>query len=597
MNMSIHARLTKVDEEKRIVYGRAVDETPDRSGEAFDYTTSKAHFQEWSKEAQDATDGKSFGNLRAMHGKVAAGKLVGIDFDDVNKAIDVSAHVVDDNEWKKVMEGVYTGFSIGGSYVKKWADGSVKKADGKPVQRYTAKPSELSLVDRPCIPSAKFFDVQKADGSTVQSEFKSVLTDEAIETAARELCKAAGEQPDMLDTTDGINQPFWKHFTSAAIGNLTKGDEIPDGDGIDNTSAPAEPAGGPDRETMLKALTEAYGGDAIAKYSDEEVAKHYAALLEKNATGAGPTTSGASPSSEAQPSVAPTTTEYEVEGSDDEVGKLATIMHDEKLAMKDVLLFVGHGLGVRKADLEMAEILAKEDSGELKKGMYLVGRLASVIQSLDDIRSSVVWEEQAEKDVGSKLPTKAGNLLAAATDLLREMVLEETAELLNPASGTASPVLAMAHFGDLQKIGARNSSSDASRIQKVHDLAVELGCACATKEASAPLGDLAKGVTPDDLNKAVSEAINKALEPVQKLNTELLEKVAKLEAQPAAPRGVLRAISKGADTVDTGGAGPSIQPVVKNGQENEVATLIKMAHQSGGVSMGLRPDGSSIINK
>ena len=68
--MQIFARITKVDEATGKVYGRAVQEVVDRSGEIFDYETSKPLFAKWSEAAASATDGKSVGNLRAMHGKV-----------------------------------------------------------------------------------------------------------------------------------------------------------------------------------------------------------------------------------------------------------------------------------------------------------------------------------------------------------------------------------------------------------------------------------------------------------------------------------------------------------------------------------------------
>ena len=115
--MKLFAQIRKVDEEKRLVFGRLADESVDKADESMDYLSSKPHFQKWSADIAKDTDGKSLGNLRAMHGKVAAGKFVQIDFDDAAKTIDVCAKVVDDGEWKKVCEGVYTGFSIGGSYV------------------------------------------------------------------------------------------------------------------------------------------------------------------------------------------------------------------------------------------------------------------------------------------------------------------------------------------------------------------------------------------------------------------------------------------------------------------------------------------------
>lgn len=168
------ARLTKVDAATRTVTGIAVSETPDRAGEIFDYETSKAYWQQWTDSIAKATDGKSVGNVREMHGNSAAGKLLSIMFDDDAKSIEVVAKVVDDAAWKKCEEGVYAGFSMGGNYVRKWDDGALK--------RYTGKPSEISLVDLPCIPDALFtdisksaatFDLTKADGTHELRKFVS----------------------------------------------------------------------------------------------------------------------------------------------------------------------------------------------------------------------------------------------------------------------------------------------------------------------------------------------------------------------------------------------------------------------------------------
>ena len=146
--------LAKVDLDRRLVTGVATAETPDRSGEIFDYASSKPYFEKWSSEAEAASGGKSLGAVRAMHGPVAAGKLTDIGFDDDAKRITVCAKIVDDDEWRKVQEGVYTGFSQGGRYVKRWADPDFG------LTRYTAEPHEISLVDLPCVPDATF-DVVK----------------------------------------------------------------------------------------------------------------------------------------------------------------------------------------------------------------------------------------------------------------------------------------------------------------------------------------------------------------------------------------------------------------------------------------------------
>ena len=190
--MQAFAQIRKVDEEKRLVYGRLAHESVDKADEVMDYASSKPYFQKWSADIAKDTGGQSLGNLRAMHGKVAAGKFVQVDFNDAEKAVDVVAKVVDDNEWKKVVEGVYTGFSIGGSYV---GASKVEKVDGREVRRYTANPTEGSLVDRPCIPTAKFFEVRKADGTTLQKAF-----------AGAEPSEPAADVPEVSGTPEQLAQ-------------------------------------------------------------------------------------------------------------------------------------------------------------------------------------------------------------------------------------------------------------------------------------------------------------------------------------------------------------------------------------------------------
>jgi hypothetical protein len=196
--MEIYAQITKVDEARREVWGRAAQEIPDRAGEIMDFESSRPFFEDWSNEIHKSTDGKSMGNVRSMHGQVAAGKVIALTFDDAQKAVDVGVKVVDDNEWEKVLEGVHSGFSIGGRYEKKWRDGEY--------MRYTVAPSEISLVDRPCIPTATFFNIQKADGSTVRQSFKS--------------------QPEALNMNQSIATPVTENAISAVdrlADMLTKG--------------------------------------------------------------------------------------------------------------------------------------------------------------------------------------------------------------------------------------------------------------------------------------------------------------------------------------------------------------------------------------
>lgn len=189
--------LTKVDEEKRLVYGRITQEILDKAGEVMDYESSKPNFEKWSNEISEASGGLSKGNVRVMHGLSVAGKLTELSFDDEDKAIDVCAKVVDDGEWNKVLEGCYTGFSVGGAYGKRWTETN----DNEKIKKFTAVPNEVSLVDNPCVPSATFTMV-KADGAETPVPFKVENDDEAWPDFA----KAEGGPDDEEDpgTNDAV---------------------------------------------------------------------------------------------------------------------------------------------------------------------------------------------------------------------------------------------------------------------------------------------------------------------------------------------------------------------------------------------------------
>lgn len=185
--------LAKADAAQRLVYG-SFDETPDRAGEVCDYATAKPAFEAWSADLSKASEGKSLGNIRGQHANIAAGKLIEISFDDMAKSIGFVAKIVDDNEWRKVEEGVYTGFSPGGRYAKRWQDGAHK--------RYTPDVRELSIVDVPCNPSATFTMV-KADGVEEDREFTLAKAYEpgnaaTIERAEALAKAAAGQRKDFV---------------------------------------------------------------------------------------------------------------------------------------------------------------------------------------------------------------------------------------------------------------------------------------------------------------------------------------------------------------------------------------------------------------
>lgn len=141
----------KVDEEQRMVWGRATDETPDIEADVIDYGATKAAVAEWAQ----------WRNIREMHQPSAVGVAAEITLDDAAKALDLGVKVVDDEAWRKVKEGVYKGFSIGGRVL----DAVMSKLDGQDIRRITRYAlTEISLVDRPANPAARF-SMLKRDAS------------------------------------------------------------------------------------------------------------------------------------------------------------------------------------------------------------------------------------------------------------------------------------------------------------------------------------------------------------------------------------------------------------------------------------------------
>jgi hypothetical protein len=160
-NVRISMPLTKVDAERRIVSGFATLDNLDRQN---DIVTPEASLDAFSKFR---------GNIREMHQPKAVGKMVAFKedkyFDPEEKkfyqGIYVSAYISKgaQDAWEKVIDGTYTGFSIGGK-MNKWDDAYDEKMDAsiRIIKDYTLV--ELSLVDSPANQFANIISVEKVDG-------------------------------------------------------------------------------------------------------------------------------------------------------------------------------------------------------------------------------------------------------------------------------------------------------------------------------------------------------------------------------------------------------------------------------------------------
>lgn len=168
MKKRIYTPFSKIDEQPDgtvVVIGIASTEALDSQGEVVKADAMVAALPDFFKYGT--------GNLREMHQPLAAGTVDKADITDGVTTIEVT--VVDPVAVKKVLAGVYKGFSIGGAVT---ARDKVNKTVITGMRL-----TEISLVDRPANPEA-VFEAFKADGIESESELNDSTTEE---TAALEI--------------------------------------------------------------------------------------------------------------------------------------------------------------------------------------------------------------------------------------------------------------------------------------------------------------------------------------------------------------------------------------------------------------------------
>ena len=134
MTLQLFWPITKIDSDERLVYGYASTEATDSQGEIVRKEALEAALPAYMR----------FANIREMHQPSAVGVAKEAMVD--GKGLWLKAKIVDDEAWRKVKEGVYKGFSIGGA---------VTDRDGGNPQIITGVDlTEISLVDRPANPES-----------------------------------------------------------------------------------------------------------------------------------------------------------------------------------------------------------------------------------------------------------------------------------------------------------------------------------------------------------------------------------------------------------------------------------------------------------
>lgn len=141
---NLYGEITKIDEDKRMVFGYASTDAEDAQNEIVEWDATNDALDEYSQ----------WRTVREMHrSDSAVGTAPVLKMDETG--LFIGAKVIDESAWKKVKEGVYKGFSIGGRYLHR--EPNYDDLLDKTVWHVTKyKLNEISLVDRPCNPDATY---------------------------------------------------------------------------------------------------------------------------------------------------------------------------------------------------------------------------------------------------------------------------------------------------------------------------------------------------------------------------------------------------------------------------------------------------------
>lgn len=198
--------LAKVNKEKRTVSGYASTPTRDMDGEIVTLDAVKAALPDYMR----------WGNIREMHRLSAVGTAEEAHTD--GKGLFLTAKIVDDNAWKKCLEGVYKGFSIGG-----------RKLDKVGEEVTEIEMVEISIVDRPANPDCRINVVKSAKaGEAVEAilakpeKLDKDETAKALKKASKILKQLAKAGPPAAH--DGFSLPAKPVETDKTVQNRSPND-------------------------------------------------------------------------------------------------------------------------------------------------------------------------------------------------------------------------------------------------------------------------------------------------------------------------------------------------------------------------------------
>ena len=508
--MRFFAEINRVDEEQRLVSGYAA--TEQRASDGMIVTREAL---------AGALDGyMTWANIREMHRPSAAGIAREASVDE--NGLYLTAEIVDDAAWEKVKRGVYKGFSIGAKVTER------DKDDRTIVLGIDLR--EISLVDRPADPGAKI-DLWHADGL----EADDLDDDEDLDrrdysTAQREkMAQTGAAMTDgsfpIADRTDLENaiRAFGRAKNKRAVRRhimkraraLGATDLIPE-----------------EWKTMARAAETETQPDLIEQEDVNRVDE--APATESDAE------------EQADIERQDTADEGEQPGLDEDPVARAVAAAEAASAEADQA--VEQVQRAIEGEVERREL----PGAELRRGLYTVGRLNSLLCDLAYIVTDAQYEADIEGD-NSPVPGKLRSALLELAKAYRAMSDEEVSELLAGVGVDVqieNGVIAMAAAsGDLQRAdGVEITDEQGERLQAAFDAFVERGWRPAQVAAAEETDDLRR--TIDGLTES-NDTLLRTVDSLTSKITSVSAEVSRLAqmAAPAKTAGTLaRAVDKAEDS-------------------------------------------------
>lgn len=565
--------LVKVNGATGEFWAKAALEVPDTGSEIFDYASSKPHFRALIDRTLKESGGKKEAPLRIMHDALRpreAGLVLKHHFDDERREVSIYGKITDQDALAKALDGTLCGISMEG---KKRHLGYDSMYPG--CRRYTAIPFAHSLVDLGAIPGTQLemmnaaggLEVVQADGSIAHRLYKSSYADDL----------PAGEAPaslaHLVDTADhharhaakhgqGVVETVQKIADVMAAVSPAAGEALHDVRGRRGKDEGMQNAARTDEVTAAdKRRAEKEYGDV--QYADPENKKYpidTAAHIRAAWNYINKATNAA---------------KYADKGR--------AVRRKIIAAWKKSIDAAGPPSAMEKA--VVGAVLANN------VGFDLTARVAQIVGELAYLAECQEEEERKEGDAeAAALCAQFDRAIRALGDTLVAMTAEEVDELAggDEEDGAALP---MANAADALR-GMRG------RVQRMHNMAVEMGAACAPpmengarattaaaseEETAMPMTeqerkDMAKAVAAEILGtgaesplakaigatlgleqadgrlaKAIGAAVAPAFEELKKATGERLAEFGKrlkaVEDAPEPGKGVLLSLDKAAEGV------------------------------------------------